>query len=68
MGNFDCCLNCEKRHPKCHSTCEDYAEYVRINEEKKATIKKIKNEHSEWYGHLLKTMDKNRKSKNKKRN
>lgn len=27
------CLNCENRHPGCHSECEDYIAYQKANRE-----------------------------------
>ena len=37
MTNFTC-LNCEKRHPSCHSTCEKYQAECRANELAKAEV------------------------------
>lgn len=38
----NCCRECRKRQVGCHSTCEDYLEFVRQNEEEKEKIRKIK--------------------------
>ena len=38
----DCCLNCEERHEKCHSTCEKYLAAKRRHAEvKKEMLKEV---------------------------
>lgn len=36
------CKGCEKRHLNCHSTCEEYKEWKRKNDERNDQIRKAK--------------------------
>lgn len=36
--NFKCCINCEKRHPGCHSHCEEYLQAKEEHDEYKAKM------------------------------
>lgn len=38
----NCCRYCIKRQVGCHSTCEDYLEFVKKNEEEKKKIQEMK--------------------------
>lgn len=40
MGFFQCCNNCAKRHPACHSECSDYKEHKQKYEEYKEAVRK----------------------------
>lgn len=37
-----CCINCEKRIPGCHDTCEDYIAESRADHERKEKIRMAK--------------------------
>lgn len=39
-AHIDCCLNCEKRTVKCHSTCSIYKQQKKEHEEYLATERK----------------------------
>ena len=36
------CLDCEYRHPKCHSKCTAYIDFVESNKAAKAEVARIK--------------------------
>lgn len=38
----NCCRFCRKRQVGCHSTCEDYLEFVKKNEEERERIQELK--------------------------
>ena len=40
------CYNCTKRNPQCHSNCEEYREYRRENNKRRAFLKNKKAENS----------------------
>ena len=40
--SFECCVDCKKRHARCHSECEEYIEAVREHERRKEMIRKGK--------------------------
>lgn len=42
-----CCLNCERRHPVCHATCEIYKKEHDEWERQKENIRKIKERESD---------------------
>lgn len=49
MASANCCMNCEKRHFKCHSTCEEYAEFLIQAAEKKEKISNLRERlNSNW--------------------
>ena len=37
---FNCCLNCDKRHPVCWSDCPDYAERKKLDADAKKAMQK----------------------------
>ena len=39
-SQIECCYCCEKRHERCHSTCEEYAKQKKDHEEYLDYIKK----------------------------
>ena len=39
-SQIECCYRCEKRHERCHSTCEEYAQQKKDHEEYLEYIKK----------------------------
>ena len=41
-SQIECCYRCEKRHERCHSTCEEYAKQKKDHEEYLDYIKKEK--------------------------
>jgi hypothetical protein len=41
------CLGCTERHEGCHSTCEDYLEYKKTNEDRKRVIRDKKEKNRE---------------------
>ena len=43
------CKECEKRTPKCHGSCADYAYWKRQHEEKNAQIRQARKEKNQWF-------------------
>lgn len=41
MGTINCCKDCQKKIPGCHSTCPDYIIEKAFYEEKKLSITRI---------------------------
>lgn len=47
--NFDCCLNCNKRHVGCHSECKDYIERKKEHDILREKIRKKKHAEDDIY-------------------
>lgn len=67
MASANCCMNCEKRHFKCHSTCEEYAEFLIQTAEKKEKISRYKNEYDEWNRYMHSSIERAKKKKRKEK-
>ena len=46
---FSCCVDCEKRHPACHSTCEQYIKDKKEHDEEVHQINLQKERLSDAY-------------------
>ena len=51
------CLNCEKRHVGCHSTCERYAAWLREKKEAKSNETAIIAEESAMINYIQRSKD-----------
>ena len=49
MVKIECCINCTKRNPGCHSSCEDYIKEKAEYKAEKEKILKAKSEGAEAY-------------------
>lgn len=47
------CKDCKERHLHCHSTCEKYNDFLKENEQRKAKIRKAKEEEWEMTGYVI---------------
>lgn len=64
MPNINtCCYGCQKRSMHCHSTCKEYAEYVKRNTERRETRGRERKARQDVYDHVLKTVDSVRRHK-----
>ena len=45
------CLNCEKRHMNCHSSCIDYLAFKKEKEIEHEKLEKIRQSAEDWYGY-----------------
>ena len=61
------CQNCEKRHLHCHSTCEDYKEWKRQQDERNDQIRKAKEQEALYKSYLCDGIDKHKKKKRERR-
>lgn len=50
------CRYCEKRHPACHDTCEDYQAEKACHDERKKTIRKNKHAEADYVGFVTEGM------------
>ena len=60
------CLNCEKRHVGCHSSCEEYAEFKRNSSEQKETKRKQKELQNIVSGYVFEARERQRRRNGKK--
>ena len=60
------CLNCEKRHVGCHSSCEEYAEFKRNFSEKKEISRKQKEHQNIVNDYVFDSRDRQRRRNGKK--
>ena len=60
------CLNCEKRHVGCHSSCEEYAEFKRNFSEQKEIKRKQKELQNIVCGYVFESRDRQRRRNGKK--
>lgn len=56
-----CCLNCEKRQPYCHSTCDDYKKQRDEMDETSEGMRKKKELEQGIKSQLIDSMDRNNK-------
>lgn len=60
------CLNCEKRHAGCHSSCDEYAEFKRNVLEQKEISRKQKERQNIVYDYVFESRDRQRRRNGKK--
>ena len=60
------CLNCERRHVGCHSSCEEYAEFKRNFMEQKEIKRKQKERQNIVYDYVFESRDRQRRRNGKK--
>ena len=60
------CLNCEKRHVGCHSSCEEYAEFKSNFLEQKEIKRKQKERQNIVYDYVFESRDRQRRRNGKK--
>ena len=60
------CLNCEKRHVGCHSSCEEYAEFKRNSSEQKEIKRKQKEIQNIVYNYVFESRDRQKRRNGKK--
>lgn len=60
------CLNCERRHVGCHSSCEEYAEFKRNFSEQKEIKRKQKERQNIVYDYVFESRDRQRRRNGKK--
>ena len=60
------CLNCEKRHVGCHSSCEEYSEFKRNFSEKKEISRKQKELQSIVSGYVFEARYRKKRRNGKK--
>ena len=60
------CLNCEKRHVGCHSSCEEYAEFKRNSSEQKEIKRKQKELQNIVYNYVCESRDRQKRRNGKK--
>ena len=60
------CLNCEKRHVGCHSSCEEYAEFKRKKKKKKEIKRKQEELQNIVCGYVFESREKQRRRNGKK--
>ena len=60
------CLNCEKRHVGCHSSCEEYAEFKRNSSEQKEIKRKQKELQNIVYNYVFESRDRQKRRNGKK--
>ena len=60
------CLNCEKRHVGCHSSCEEYDEFKRNFSEKKEISRKQKENQNIVNDYVFDSRDRQRRRNGKK--
>ena len=60
------CLNCEKRHVGCHSSCEEYAEFKRKFMEQKEIKRKQKELQNIVYNYVFESRDRQKRRNGKK--
>ena len=60
------CLNCEKRHVGCHSSCEEYAEFKKNFMEQKEVKRKQKERQNIVYEYVFESRDRQRRRNGKK--
>ena len=60
------CLNCEKRHVGCHSSCEEYAEFKRNSLEQKEIKRKQKELQNIVYNYVFESRDRQKRRNGKK--
>ena len=57
----ECCLNCKTRYPACHDTCEKYKDAKRVWEEKKRSIKRVRDQYKDYDDFKITNVCKTRK-------
>ena len=60
------CLNCEKRHAGCHSSCEEYEEFKRNFMEQKETKRKQKERQNIVVNYIFESRERQRRRNGKK--
>ena len=61
------CLNCEKRHMNCHSSCIEYLAFKKEKEIEHEKLEKIRQTNQDWYGYKQYKYKKIKNSRNDKR-